>query len=570
MMNSLPPFVLFFAGALLLPFFRGYPRYALLLALPIVGGFSLIGLEEGSSLQFSLFTYILDPFRVDKLSLLFGYLFHVAALIGIIYSLHVQDNMQQVAALLYIGSALGAIFSGDLITLFIFWELMAITSTFLVWARRTNESMASGLRYLIMQMSSGMLLLAGAAMLIYQNGDARFHYIGLDGQGFDSMAAWLIFIAFGIKCAFPLLHNWLTDAYAEATPTGTVFLSAFTTKVAIYCMARAYPGTELLVYIGMIMTCFPIFYAVIENDLRRVLGYSMINQLGFMICGIGIGTALSINGAVAHAVTDVIFKGLLFMSMGAVLHTTGRINGSELGCLYKTMPKTTILCIIGAASISAFPLFSGFVSKSMIMSAALAEGYHGVWLALLFASAGVFHHAGIKIPYFAFFAHDSGLRACDPPNNMLIAMTIAAFLSVFIGTNPQLLYDLLPNIVTYTPYDLTHILTQLQILFFSALAFVYLQKRGLYPPELRSINIDVECFYRKLLPYTWTLIKNIYGRLAGYVRVAVNKIWCAIGLSIARIYNEQGFISKTHQTSFTVFLVMLLLLGYLLFYLFHY
>ena len=285
-----------------------------------------------------------------------------------------------------------------------------------------------------------MLLLAGAALLIYQTGDARFGYIGLDGQGLQHTAAWLIFLAFGIKCAFPLFHNWLTDAYAEATPTGTIFLCAFTTKVAIYCMARAYPGTDLLVYIGMVMTCFPIFYAVIENDLRRVLGYSMINQLGFMVCGIGIGTALSINGAVAHAFTDVIFKGLLFMSMGAVLHMTGRINGSDLGGLYKTMPKTTILCLIGAASISAFPLFSGFVSKSMVMSAALEEGYHGVWLALLFASAGVFHHAGIKIPYFAFFAHDSGIRVSDPPNNMLIAMTIAASLCVLIGVQPQLLY----------------------------------------------------------------------------------------------------------------------------------
>src|SRR5690606_9330656 len=225
-----------------------------------------------------------------------------------------------------------------------------------------------------------------------------FEYIGT-----GSIGGWMIFLAFGIKCAFPFLHTWLTDAYPEATPTGTVFLSAFTTKVAIYALARGYPGTELLVYIGAAMTCFPIFFAVIENDLRRVLAYSLINQLGFMVVGIGIGTALAINGAVAHAFNDVIFKGLLFMSMGAVLHVTGRINGSELGGLYKTMPKTTILCIVGAASISAFPLFSGFVSKSMIMAAAIKEHYDVVWLMLLFAAAGVFHHAGIKIPFFAFF-----------------------------------------------------------------------------------------------------------------------------------------------------------------------
>jgi multicomponent Na+:H+ antiporter subunit D len=293
----------------------------------------------------------------------------------------------------------------------------------------------------------------------------------------------------------------------------------------------------------------------------------MINQLGFMVCGIGIGTALSINGAVAHAFTDVIFKGLLFMSMGAVLHMTGRMNGSELGGLYKTMPKTTILCIIGAASISAFPLFSGFVSKSMVMSAALAEGYHGVWLVLLFASAGVFHHAGIKIPYFAFFAHDSGLRVSDPPNNMLIAMTIAALLCVFIGTNPQLLYGLLPNTVEYSAYDMTHVLAQIQLLFFSALAFVWLQKQGLYPPELRSINIDVEWLYRKLFPCTWNYMKRIYCSLATSINEITAKLLCSVGLSVAHIYGEQGLIKKTLQTNYAVFMVMLFLLGYLLFYL---
>lgn len=567
MISSFPPFVLFFVAAILLPFLRGYLRHALLLAVPIVGGLGLIGLDAGSTWQISLFGYELEPYRVDKLSLLFGYLFHLAALISIIYSLHVRDTMQHVAALFYAGSALGVVFAGDLITLFIFWELMAISSTFLIWARRTDKAMASGFRYLIIQMSSGMLLLAGAALLIYQTGDARFEYIGLHGLGFDNLASWLIFLAFGIKCAFPLLHNWLTDAYPEATPTGTVFLSAFTTKAAIYCMARGYPGTEILVYIGMVMTCFPIFYAVIENDLRRVLGYSMINQLGFMVCGIGIGTALSINGAVAHAFTDVIFKGLLFMSMGAVLHMTGRMNGSELGGLYKTMPKTTVLCIIGAASISAFPLFSGFVSKSMVMSAALTEGYHGVWLALLFASAGVFHHAGIKIPYFAFFAHDSGLRVSDPPNNMLIAMTIAALLCVFIGTNPQLLYSLLPNTVEYTAYDMTHVLAQIQLLFFSALAFVWLQKQGLYPPELHSINIDVEWLYRKLFPSTWNYIKRIYCSLAMSINEITGKILYGVGISVAHIYGEQGIIKKTLQTNYAVFMVMLFLLGYLLFYL---
>ncbi|MEX2353633.1 MAG: proton-conducting transporter membrane subunit, partial [Gammaproteobacteria bacterium] len=330
---------------------------------------------EGVLVHVQFLGYELTPYRTDRLSLLFGYLFHLATFIAIIYSLHVRDTMQHVAGMVYAGSALGAVFSGDLLSLFVFWELLALSSVFLIWARRTPEAVKSGLRYLIIQVLSGVLLLGGALLIAKDTGSLDFNHIGLNG-----LAGWLIFIAFGIKCAFPLMHNWLTDAYPEATPTGTVFLSAFTTKVAVYALARGFPGTELLVYIGATMTCFPIFYAVIENDLRRVLAYSMINQIGFMVAGVGIGTALAINGAVAHAFNDVIFKGLLFMSMGAVLHVTGRMNGSDLGGLYKKMPKTATLCIVGAASISAFPLFSGFVSKSMVMSAVLEEGHHWVWL----------------------------------------------------------------------------------------------------------------------------------------------------------------------------------------------
>ncbi len=501
-MIEIPPFVPFFIGALIAGFTRGTLRNAIMVAIPIISALHLWTVPEGIHLQFTFLDYQLSPYRVDKLSLMFGYVFHIAALIAIIYSLHVKDTVQQVAAIMYVGSALGAVFSGDLLTLFVFWELLAFTSTFLIWARRTQRSYVAGMRYLIIQVLSGVILLVGTLFYAAENGTLAFGYIGLDG-----VAGWLIFIAFGIKCAFPFLHNWLTDAYPEATVTGTVFLVSFSTKVAVYALARAYPGTEPLIYIGAAMTCFPIFFAVIENDLRRVLAYSLINQVGFMVVGIGIGTALAVNGAVSHAFAHIIYKGLLLMSMGAVLHMTGKINGSELGGLYKTMPKTTILCIVGAASISAFPLFSGFVSKSMVMSAALEEGYDWIWLMLLFTSAGVFHHAGIKIPYFAFFAHDSGIRANDPPKNMLLAMTIAAGLCIAIGIYPTALYSLLPYDTGYNPYDATHVLAQTQLLFFSALAFVWLNLKGMYPPELRSTNLDFDWVYRRALP---TALKNMF------------------------------------------------------------
>ena len=562
MTTSLLPALIFFAGAALVALLPARLRAPAALLVTVLGALNLLlFVEHGAFWQIALFDYELTLFRVDKLSLLFGYLFHLAAFIGVLYAWHVRDATQQVSALLYAGSALGAVFAGDLITLFVFWEVLAVTSVFLVWARRTPRAYGAGQRYLLLQIGSGVLLLMGALMHLHETGSIAFEALQL-----QSTASWLILLAFGIKCAFPLVHNWLTDAYAEATPTGTVFLSAFTTKVAVYALARGYPGAEILVYVGVLMAAFPIFYAVIENDLRKVLCYSMINQIGFMVVGIGIGTELALNGAVAHAFNDVIFKGLLFMSMGAVLHMTGKINGSELGGLYKTMPVTTVLCIVGAASISAFPLFSGFVSKSMVMAAALYEGYDWVWLVLLFAAAGVFHHAGIKIPYFAFFAHDSGLRAKDPPWNMLLAMGLAASLCIFNGTYPWLLYSLLPWPAEYEPYTWSHVITQTQLLFFSALAFVYLQLRGLYPPELPSTNIDAEYLYRRLAPSVTQRVQALCTTLTQELTRRGNQ-WSSGLVDRAQVlYRPRGILNWGWLTGTTALAVAALLLMYLLLY----
>ena len=520
MTASLPPGLLLIAGALLVPLLRGHVRNAYLLALPLVSLASLILGGAGDSGTIGFLGYRLTPVRADKLSLAFGYMFHIAAFLGALYALNVSRTVEQSAALVYIGSAIGAVFAGDLITLFVYWELTAIASVFLIWASRSERSYRAGMRYLIVQIGSGVLLLAGAILHVAKTGSLDFDRIGLDGA-----AGLLIFLAFGIKCAFPFLHSWLIDAYPESTPSGTVFLSAFTTKLAVYALARAYPGTEALVWIGAAMTAFPIFYAVIENDLRRVLAYSLINQVGFMVVGVGIGTELSLNGTIAHAFTDILFKALLFMSMGAVLFRVGTIKGSELGGLYKSMPLTAAFCIVGAASISAFPLFSAFVSKSLIMSAAQNAGLFAMWLILLFASAGVFHHAGIKIPYFAFFAHDSGKRCEEAPTTMLLAMGATAFLCIAIGVYPAPLYAILPYAVDYVPYTAAHVINQLQLLLFSALAFTILMRTGLYPPEMRLVNLDSDWFYRKagrrLAMGALALTESAWLRFGNFVGAAI-------------------------------------------------
>jgi multicomponent Na+:H+ antiporter subunit D len=561
-MIELPPFLIFLVAAGLAAVTRGRLRTAIMLATPIAAGALLLQLEHGAHGELALFGYTLTLLRVDKLSLLFGYLFALAAFISFLFAAHIEDTRQHVAGLLYAGSALGAVFAGDLITLFIFWELLALSSVFLILGRDTDRAYRAGMRYLLIQVLSGLILLSGILVRVQATGSTSFEFIGLDGLG-----GWLILVAVGIKCCFPLLHTWLTDAYPEATPTGTVLLSAFTTKVAVYVLARAFPGVDLLIYIGAAMTLFPIFYAVIENDLRRVLSYSMINQIGFMVCGIGLGSALAVNGAVAHAFNDVIFKGLLFMTMGAVLFRTGTTKASELGGLYKSMPWTTGFCMVGAASISALPLFSGFVSKSMVMLAAF-DGHPIVWLVLLFASAGVLEHAGIKIPYFAFFAHDSGIRTKEAPRNMVLAMGIAAAICIFNGSYPWVLYDLLPFPVDYAPFESGHVLTQVQLLLFATVSVAALMLSGLYPPEIAGINVDAEWSYRKLLPICGRAALRLGKRMRESV-VALGRRWFERALSrIYRYSGPDGALARTWPTGSmafwtTVVLAMYLILSYL-------
>ncbi len=533
MLDQFPTAFLFFGATFfLLALPKGKIRAAFLLLVPVIAAWQVWSLPSGELLQVDFFGFTLELMRVDKLSRAFALIFTLAAFLGNLYAWHIRDTIQQVAGLIYAGSAIGAVFAGDLITLFFYWEGTAFSAVFLIWARRTEGTFHTGMRYLVIQIASGVALLAGSALLYRETGAISFDHMTL-----GSVGTWLIFLSFGIKAAFPLLHNWLQDSYPAGTITGTVILQSFATKLAIYALARGFAGTEILIYIGATMTLYPIFFAVIENDLRRVLAYSTNNQLGFMVVGIGIGTEMAMNGAVSHAIAHILFKGLLFMGVGAVMFRTGTAKGSELGGLYKTMPLTMLFTVIGAASISAFPLFSGFVSKSLILSASTHEGHYIVWAILLFASAGVFHHSGIKIPYFAFFAHDSGLRPKEAPKHMLFAMGIAASLCIAIGIFPASFYSLLPYEVVYEPYTTTHVITQLQLLFFSALAFTVLVRTGIYPPELKSVNLDFDWTYRKLIPAVLarvsTGVATIWNASAVFVHNRINGV-------ITTLHNSHG------------------------------
>lgn len=550
----LPPFLFFYAAVACLLLGNAKLRSIILIAVPLISLVWIASFDIGAHASVEVAGLTLEFMRVDRLARIFGIIFSIAAFLSALYAWHVKDVMQQVATLGYAGAAIGGVFAGDLLTLFLYWEGTAVTSVFLIWARRTEGAYHTGIRYLIIQVLSGVLLLMGLLLHYRDTGSLAFEAMTL-----GTLGTWLIFLSFGMKCAFPLMHNWLQDSYPAATVTGTVVLSAFTTKMAVYALARGFPGTEILIYIGAVMTLFPIFFAEIENDLRRVLAYSLNNQLGFMVVGVGIGTPMAINGTAAHAFCHILYKALLFMSVGAVLYRTGTSKASELGGLYKTMPKTAIFCLIGAASISAVPLFSGFVSKSLILSAAGNQGYWLVWGALLVASAGVLSHSGIKIPFTAFFAHDSGKRPAEAPTHMLWAMGITAALCIGIGVMPGALYALLPYDVDYHPYSFDHVLTQFQLLAFALLAFVVLMKTGFHPHEMKATNIDSDWIYRRVTPRLVPAVGRMIDQGWGGLTQGLLGLFSRGVSQIAKFSEPRGLLARGWGINSMVFILTVLM-----------
>ena len=482
--------MLFIFGALLIPFLRGKVQQAYLMAIPALAVLSVLVMSQGTYWTYSFIGNSLVFGAVDKLSVVFGWVFTIMSFIGIVYALHVKDNGQHIAAFLYIGGSLGVTFAGDYFTLFVFWELMAFASAYLVFAKREKQAIDAGYRYILVHIFGGVCLLGGIILHYVSTKSLAFGPLEKDG----SLAFYLILTGFIVNAAVPPLHAWLTDAYPEGTITGSVFMASFTTKTAVYVLVRAFPGTELLVWLGTIMALYGVVYAVLENDARRLLAYHIISQVGYMVAGVGIGTDLSLNGSVSHAFAHILYKGLLFMGAGAVIQMTGKRKLTELGGLYKTMPITLVLYMIGGFAISAFPLFSGFVTKSMVVSGATHDHRPLIALLLTMASAGTFLHTGLKLPYYMFFGKDSGLRAKEPPVNMLIAMGMAAFMCIGIGVFPEPLYRLLPFAVHFDPYTGEHVTSALGILLFTGLGFFMLLKK--LDPE-PTISADTDWVYRK-------------------------------------------------------------------------
>lgn len=552
----LHPGLLLIAGGLLLAVLRGRSRAGAALLLPLAALLLAWNTPDGALWSARLFGYEIVPFQADKLSRLFAIIFSLMALGGALFALNQPNRLELPAAFVYAGSAIGVVFAGDLLTVFAFWEAMAIGSTLVLWSAGTPASWRASLRYVMVHLLGGTLLLIGVAGHVADTQSLRF-----EAMAADSASHWLILAAFLVNAGAPPLSAWLADAYPESSWSGMVFLSAFTTKTAVYVLLRGFPGTELLVYAGLFMIFYGIIYALLENDMRRILAYSIVNQVGFMLVGIGIGTEMALNGAAAHAFTHILYKALLLMSAGAVLHATGQRKCTDLGGLFRTMPVTAACGIVGALAISSFPLTSGFISKSMVSQAAASGHLLAVWLLLTAASAGVFLHAGIKFPWFVFFQKDSGLRPAEAPWNMRLAMLFFAALCIGLGIWYQPLYALLPYPVDYVPYTGGHVVTQLQLLLFSGLAFFVML------PLLRrtlTITLDFDWFYRVAGPAVVraaeAIVTGVLQWLAEWRDVNRDRLTRAV----RRLHAPGAVFSRTWPSGATALWMMVLLLGLLL------
>jgi multicomponent Na+:H+ antiporter subunit D len=546
------------AAAALLSVLRGWPRAAVALLAPLAALALAWRLEEGVHWSGQFIGMDVAPFAADRLSRLFAVIFSLMAFAGALFALNQERRLELPAAFLYAGSAIGVTLAGDLLTVFVFWEVMAIGSTLVLWSATSAAAYRASMRYLMVHLFGGMLLFAGVAAQVLETGTTAFTAMQLDGP-----AQALMLAAFLVNAGAWPLSAWLPDAYPEASWSGMVFLSAFTTKTAVYVLLRGFPGTELLVYVGLAMVFYGIVYALLENDMRRILAYSIVNQVGFMVTGIGIGTEMALNGAASHAFTHILYKALLLMSAGSVLLVTGRRKCTDLGGLFRTMPLTAACGIIGALAISSFPLTSGFVSKSMISQAAGDGHLFVVWMLLAAATAGVFLHAGIKFPWFVFFQKDSGLRPPEPPWNMRAAMVLVAALCILLGVFYEPLYRLLPYPVNYQPYTGFHVVAQLQLLLFSGLAFFVMLS---WLRRTLTVSLDFDWFYRVLFAQLFRLSGDALGRTIASAESAAGRGRQGIAARARLLHGPRGLFARTWPSGAMGLGVMLMLLAFLLSY----
>lgn len=507
----------------------------------------------------------LYPLYIHKFSHIFATGFLFITFVGGIFALHHRNYKELAVAFMYVGGATGVLFSGDLIMLFIFWIMMAIASIGVLFFSNSKTIESVGRRYTLIQLLGGSIFLIGIIAHIESGGTQMITGFVLQEAAFntwsvESLASWIILSGVLISAATPPFSSWLTDALSEGSLTAVVFLSVLTTMTSVFLLMILFSGNDILLYIGLFMIFYGIFYAVLENNIRKILAFSIISHVGFMIVGIGIGSKLALNGVATYVLCFIILKTLLVMSACSVIYMTGKYKCSELGGLFRSMRVTTICTLVGALGISAFPFTSGFISQSMVVAAAHSERFQIIWYALLVATVGGVLHAGMKFPWFVFFRRDSHIRPKDPPLNMRIAMIACAFISLILGAFPQLIYMILPDMVDYNAYAHNRIITQLQLLIFAGLAFL-LMLPAMKPTA--TISLDFDWFFRVMGLYFLRLIDRIIFCIKDMV---VSRICCFFRFLMEWNHNlhrpSNDFINTTRPVVMPAIWVLIIVLIY--------
>lgn len=533
------PALVFLLGAVVLALLLERFRASVFIAVPLLALAALWSMGDGYRLTVPFIGMELVPLYADKLSLVFGTIFAMIAAVGGVYAWHITDLRQQAAALVYAGGAMGVVLAADYFTLFVFWELMAVSSTVLIWSRDTDEARAAGMRYLVVHIFGGGLLFAGIVMHASETGSFLMKALP------DSMALSSILILLGValNTGIPPLHAWLADAYPKATITGAVFMSAFTTKSAVYVLVRLFPGWDILVWAGVAMALYGVVYAVLVNDIRQILTYHIVSQVGYMVAGVGIGTEMALNGTTAHAFSHILYKSLLFMGAGSVLYATGKSKLTELGGIATKMKVAVLLYMIGAFSISGFPLFNGFISKSMVVASAGEAQLQAAILLLILASVVTFLCIGLKLPYFTWFGPKREDIPVGPvPKNMLVAMALGAFFCTLFGVWPDLLYRYLPFEVTYKPYTVYHLVEIIQILVFTFIGFWILR------PKLAGealLPLDTDWVYRAPAGF---VRERVIGGVAGLFDGTEKQVFAFAGTVSGWFRNPMAWLHPLNRT----------------------
>lgn len=461
-------------------------------------------LEEGVRLTHDLYGLDLTLVDVTALARPFALVFATVGVLGALYGWSLMNPIERAAGLATVGAGLGVVLAGDLISLFLFWEFKVVTVVLLIAARGRPASSAAAQRYLHVHLAAGVVLLGGVIWQITTTGSAA-----LEGLGPHTAAAGLygpgimILIGVLIGAAAVPFHAWLPDAYPAASLTGAVLLSAITTKSAVYVLARTMAGTEILIWIGVAMALVGVTFAMLQDNLRRLLSYHIVSQVGFMVAAIGVGTAAAVNGATAHATAHVLYKGLLLMAVGALVYATGRDRASALGGLARTLPVLLVLYMVGALSISGLVGFSGFPAKELAVSSVGSGGASVAKWALKFASVGTFLSVGLKLPALAWggAARGSTTPLRSIPATMYVAMGIAAAANLALGLRPSLLFDLLPTPESFAPFTVAKIAESTALLAATAVGFLLWRYRligNTTKVGTPTTSMDTDAVYREL------------------------------------------------------------------------